>query len=355
MENKIKKFELIILTVVFSLFIANTSFATKPLPGNYGTAIYSQNIIKQAEEKISQAENLLIQARKKDLDKLSPNDKSFIQETIKKLEDRLEEAKENLDFAKKYFKEEQYFNASSKASYSRETASIVILDTNKTLEGRTKEDWNRLETIEEKQPFIDDKQPLTSEGGVKTEEGVKTVIFIRGATESDCVGYLKECNSGNSTLCIKWETNCNSAKELIIETKLDKTVISIGGASRVDCEYYLKECKSNVPCCAKNGRQINAETREKIEVKDNKIYVNKKEIKIMPDTASQKAIETLQIKKDVKIEIKDTGKPVYEVSGGKEVKILGLFKVNMLIKTEINTENGNIEKTKKPWWNFLTF
>jgi len=194
------------------------------------------------------------------------------------------------------------------------------------------------------------------------KEEVKTVISVKGATESDCAEYLKRCNGGGSTSCIKWEVNCNITKEVTIETEPDKTVISIGGASGADCAYYLKKCKSgNSMLCMKwetncqNIEPIEAETEEKIEVKNNKIYVNKKEIKIMPDTASQKAIEKLKIKKDIKIEIKDTGKPVYEVSGKKESKILGLFKVNMLIKTEINTENGNVEKTKKPWWNFLVF
>ena len=68
----------------------------------------------------------------------------------------------------------------------------------------------------------------------------------------------------------------------------------------------------------------------------------------MPDTASEKAIGTLKLKKDVEIELKDTGKPTYEVIGKKEVKVFGF------IKTEVNAETGNIEKTKKPWWSFLT-
>ena len=73
----------------------------------------------------------------------------------------------------------------------------------------------------------------------------------------------------------------------------------------------------------------------------------------MPDTASEKAIGTLKLKKDVEIELKDTGKPTYEVIGKKEVKLFGFIKTEMSIKVEVNAETGKIEKTKKPWWSFL--
>ncbi len=139
---------------------------------------------------------------------------------------------------------------------------------------------------------------------------VKEIIIVGGATGRDCEIYLNECNSGNQVLCEKWQTNCQE-------------------------------------------KNITIKTKEEIKVKDNKIYVNDKEIKVMPDSASEKAIETLGLKKEIVIELKDTGKLIYEISGKKEVKILFLFKTEMNIKTEINSETGFIEKTEKPWWNFI--
>lgn len=104
-------------------------------------------------------------------------------------------------------------------------------------------------------------------------------------------------------------------------------------------------------------KEVFAVTKEPIQVRENKIFLKQKEIKIMPDTASEIAIEKLK-SLDIEIELKDVGrqdvvKPVYEVVGIKEVKILGLFKVKMKVRTEIDAETGNVGKIKKPWWSFL--
>lgn len=140
--------------------------------------------------------------------------------------------------------------------------------------------------------------------------GEKTMISIGGATGRDCEEYLKECNSGNQILCEKWQTNCQE-------------------------------------------KNISLETKEEIKIKENKLYMNDKEIKVMPDTASEKAIATLELKKDVIIELKDTGKLIYEITGEKEVKILALFKTEMQVKTQIDAQTGNVDKIEKPWWSFL--
>jgi hypothetical protein len=139
-------------------------------------------------------------------------------------------------------------------------------------------------------------------------EGTKDALKTSGL---DCKEYLAECESGNNILCIKWGTNCREK---------DETKVGV---------------------------------KDEIKFKDEKVYINDKEVKVMPDTASEKAIATLQLKKEIEIELKDTGKPTYEITGEKEVKLFGLFKKGMSIKTEINAETGYIEKTKKPWWSFL--
>lgn len=100
-----------------------------------------------------------------------------------------------------------------------------------------------------------------------------------------------------------------------------------------------------------------ASTKESLEVKEDRMYVKDQEIKIMPDVASQIAIEKLG---DVgfEIEIKDVGRrdapqPVYEVVARTEVKILGLFRVSMKTMTQIDTQTGEASEIKKPWWSFL--
>ena len=195
------------------------------------------------------------------------------------------------------------------------------MNANRLLEGHTKDNWNGLEIIKEER-FI----TLT--------EGVKTVVAIE-------YGHDKK-------------------REVTIEKDSDKIVISIGGATEADCEMYKKECDSgNKILCTKYDTnckekdEVKVETKEEVEIKDDKIYINKKEIKIMPDTASEKAIEILQTKKEITLELKDTGKPIYEVEGEKDGKMFGIFKIEMKVKVEIDAETGEVISAKKPWWAFL--
>jgi len=87
------------------------------------------------------------------------------------------------------------------------------------------------------------------------------------------------------------------------------------------------------------------------------------EIKVMPDTASEKAIERLQLKGCTEeggcsIELKEVGKgdavrAAYEVQAQKESRVLGIFKAQMQVKAQIDAETGEVISAKKPWWAFL--
>ncbi len=88
------------------------------------------------------------------------------------------------------------------------------------------------------------------------------------------------------------------------------------------------------------------------------------EVKVMPDTASQTAIERLKLKNCVAeegcaIELKEVGtgnqiKAVYEVKTEKPAKVFGLFKTNLKVQAQVDAETGEIVRSKKPWWSFLT-
>ena len=82
----------------------------------------------------------------------------------------------------------------------------------------------------------------------------------------------------------------------------------------------------------------------------------KAEIKIMPDTASEKAIERLG-ELGFTIELKEVGKGddtqvVYELTGNKQGKFLGIFKIIGRVQAQVDAETGNV-KVIKPWWSFL--
>jgi hypothetical protein len=83
------------------------------------------------------------------------------------------------------------------------------------------------------------------------------------------------------------------------------------------------------------------------------------EIKIMPQTASAKAIEKLG-ELDFTIEIKEVGsltsketRAVYELTGNKQGRFLGIFKIQARVQAQVDTETGEVIKTTKPWWAFL--
>ncbi|MGV8163090.1 MAG: hypothetical protein ACP5N2_07195 [Candidatus Nanoarchaeia archaeon] len=85
------------------------------------------------------------------------------------------------------------------------------------------------------------------------------------------------------------------------------------------------------------------------------------DVKIMPNTASETAIQKLGLNNCVveegcTIELKEVGKgeemePVYEVETETEGKFLGLFKTRAKVKAQVSAETGEIVRIKKP---FLT-
>jgi hypothetical protein len=80
------------------------------------------------------------------------------------------------------------------------------------------------------------------------------------------------------------------------------------------------------------------------------------EIKIMPETASERAIGALgdigfttTLKEVGKA---DESKPVYELTGNKQGKFLGIFKITARVQAQVDAESGEV-KVIKPWWSFL--
>lgn len=87
------------------------------------------------------------------------------------------------------------------------------------------------------------------------------------------------------------------------------------------------------------------------------------EIKVMPDVASQKAMEQLKLQNcneesNCSIELKEIGsgenaKAAYEVKTQRTARVLGLFKTQMQVKAQVDAENGEVVQVNKPWWAFL--
>jgi hypothetical protein len=87
------------------------------------------------------------------------------------------------------------------------------------------------------------------------------------------------------------------------------------------------------------------------------------QIKIMPDTASEKALQRLRLKncnetRNCTIELKEVGegnktRAVYEARARKTFKIWGFIKNHEDVLTRIDAETGEEIEVKRPWWAWM--
>lgn len=156
-------------------------------------------------------------------------------------------------------------------------------------------------------------------------------------TDEKCIGTPKRCEIKSK---IPEQKEKNETK--IQEITKEKNDVSLNINSEENVEI--------------NDGNAEAFTSKKVKVEDEKLIMEtqkgEKEIKIMPSSISKKAINELELTK-FDIELKEIGKPIYEVKGEKGVKLFGMFNVKMKITSEIDANTGIIETTKKPWWKFL--
>lgn len=113
--------------------------------------------------------------------------------------------------------------------------------------------------------------------------------------------------------------------------------------------------------CGLNLTQKQVQNKTKLETKLSN--GRNAEIKIMPDTASETALQRLRLKNCVEeqgcsIELKEVGqgekaKLAYEIKTQRESKVFGLFRARMNVEAQVDAETGKIIRVKKPWWAFL--
>lgn len=124
--------------------------------------------------------------------------------------------------------------------------------------------------------------------------------------------------------------------------------------------YQLKINGVDVDCdCNLTQEKIQNKTKLRMKLNNGR----NAEIKIMPDTASETALQRLRLKvcsieNNCTIQLKEVGKgeqtkAAYEIKTQRQSKFLGLFKAKMQVQAQVNAENGEIIRVKKPWWAFL--
>lgn len=190
-----------------------------------------------------------------------------------------------------------------------------------------------------------------------------------GAVDSECLGLpakkgtcSDDCPS-NQTLGGRGETNVKRWGDKIIEPGRFYVYEDI-------LEVEVPEMGLNKKRLRVNNVSANCDcnlTQERVQNK-TKLYAGlsngrNAEVKIMPDAASETALQRLRLKNCVeeegcKIELKEVGQGegarlVYEMKTQKRAKVFGLFKAKMQVQAQVDAETGEIVRVKKPWWAFL--
>lgn len=209
-------------------------------------------------------------------------------------------------------------------------------------------------------PFVK-KQSCTSPIQIKNEINV----------DENKNNLEQEQNNNDDNLINKNQVNSGIGQELNNQISERKENIISGEYTNMQGQLLkvkeltenLKELRVN-EISAKTNLNITAETNFEKKTKLKIMLKNghEKEIKIMPDVASEIALEKLKMKNcsienNCTIQLKDVGsgdgeKIQYEIQIERHSKILGIFQKKIEINVAINAENGNV-KIHKPWWAFM--
>jgi len=187
----------------------------------------------------------------------------------------------------------------------------------------------------------------TGDGGTivnKTKTtGNKTASFVpwQKRNESECP---EGCECHGAVVSCKTETG----KTITIEAGRSGNVITI----------TIEKIQANTTM---ELEQEDGGNKTKLKAKLSN--GQKSEIKIMPDAAALKALERLRIKvcsaeNNCSIELKEVrirteNRAAYEIQIERHARILALFRAKMHVSAEVDAENGEVLKVKKPWWAFI--
>lgn len=213
-----------------------------------------------------------------------------------------------------------------------------------------------------------------------------TLILLTGVLFAAQEGENQSITSPNSQINKTNEMEKNQMREgnqiKIQEREKERIKAIIKKQNRIMAENLNQsECPENCTCsgsvtkcglkgnrtmtilAGKSGNTIiqvkgeNMSTKVNLYKADGKIYGVLKEnqtkvIKMLPDQVKEKIQRKLQQRNESQnITLDEEGK--YQVETQKKARLFFLFPVKEKVKIEVNSETGEITKTKTSWWAFL--
>jgi hypothetical protein len=176
--------------------------------------------------------------------------------------------------------------------------------------------------------------------------------------EHGCLGPAGYSWNESEQLCVReWLNVSNSERYQNMSWFMNESPIR--DRDQLEFQEQIKQQLKNksMDCLNCNFTQYQNKTQYKL--KDGNTF----EIKVMPETASETALNRLRIKNcnetnNCTIQLKEVGvgnetKLTYEVKAQKSYKVLGLFKNVEEVSSDVDSETGEVLSTKRPWWSFL--
>jgi len=168
-------------------------------------------------------------------------------------------------------------------------------------------------------------------------------------TKDECLNAvnISECNADSDCACgvLKSNGDCAVGNKDFINTSKQCPDFCRGFAGNMVLNCVSNKCVQ----IAVDKNTIDNRTRE-----FNLSNGRQAEIKVMPETASERAIERLgQLNFTIKLKEVGNNQTAYELTSEKEGKMFGLFKIRGNVSIQVDAETGKVLKIRKPWWAFL--
>ncbi|MFH0876327.1 MAG: hypothetical protein V1859_10400 [archaeon] len=178
-------------------------------------------------------------------------------------------------------------------------------------------------------------------------QGVDSQIQTQQQTQTNNPGTGEQVRTQEQTRVQTGSLTTESGKQVQVQTQSNNKVQLKSGTASAQTSMEMT--------------QQQTQTGTKLQVKLSN--GQNAEVKVMPDAASEKALERLMVRvcteeNQCQIELKEVGKgeevkAAYEVKVQKQAKFLGLFKTKMQVQAQVDAENGEVIQEKRPWWSFL--
>ncbi|MCR4327708.1 MAG: hypothetical protein NUV46_03955 [Nanoarchaeota archaeon] len=183
-------------------------------------------------------------------------------------------------------------------------------------------------------------------------------IKIRGVLrEGNCTIKIErelKTENGKTVEVVKREMKCTDGTKEEVKIRFENKTESGRYTERIRYEFRGKELEVEAEEGIEFEEEVNGtEYKLKAKLRDG----NFTHIKIMPDRASEIALERLKALNFTielrEIEHNNIPRVVYNIESNKDGKFLGVFKLKMKVEGQVDPETGEFIGINKPWWAFL--